>query len=109
MSYLADRHSFTCETGYDPNGEPITCGIATCPNFEYKDDVDIIIKEWKLAGIELTIEQADELWGLYSESVCAGWIGPIRKSGDKEGTRYSWVRDATREFLSDVLNKKENA
>jgi hypothetical protein len=106
MSHLAERHSYSCETGIDINNEGITCGIATCPNFEYKDDLEIIIREWKLASIELTKEQADELWGLYSESASAGWIGPIRKSGDAPDKRYSWVRDATREFLPNVLEKK---
>lgn len=104
MSHLGEIHSYACENGVDVNGEGITCFVATCPNFEYKDDLEIIIREWKLAGVELSVDQADELWGLYSESVCASWIG-IHKDTDTK--RYSWVRDATREFLSQVLNKEK--
>lgn len=42
---------------------------------EYIDDTIRIVKVSLNHGINLTLKQAEEVWILYSESMCAGWMG----------------------------------
>ena len=42
---------------------------------EYKDDSIRIVKVAFEHGIILTLKQAEDVWELYNDSMCASWMG----------------------------------
>lgn len=42
----------------------------------WPDDVAVIIQHFQRIGVTLTPQEAQALWGTYSEKDCAGWVGP---------------------------------
>ena len=74
--------------------------MKTLEQYELEQALDIhrIREAWRRVDVELTEDQAEDLWIYYSESVCAGWIGPVHKYW----TLVS-IRGATEEFLPNVL------
>ena len=65
---------------------------------ELARDIHEIREAWRQVDVELTEDQAEDLWGEYSNSVCAGWIGPLHLYWDAPS-----IRSATEEFLTNVL------
>ena len=43
--------------------------------FSYPEDVERIVKVFKNKDIEITPDEANELWDRYSDDLCASWIG----------------------------------
>ncbi len=49
---------------------------------EYKDDCIRIQRILKEKGYITTLQQCEELWQSYSDSMCAGWMGLGEKDED---------------------------
>lgn len=64
--------------------------------YSFPEDIIRIKKVMRDKGIELTTEEADELWGIHSDDYCACWL---RLPSDDEKLAEIIIETAKKKYL----------